>query len=80
MPYVSCTGPDRQELLALGIVGLLLWAIGIPVLFASLMARTWSKRESPEVYTVVGFFYGCYKKQYHWCVRFVVGGLSVQWT
>jgi hypothetical protein len=65
--WLSCSSPEWQRLRTLAIVGLVVYAVGVPLLFAGLYLYFLRKKAlfDPDVQYTIGFFYSGYK-EHHW--------------
>lgn len=65
-PYIACSGEPRATIMGLAVTGTLLYAVGIPALFAVIL---WKGRE--QLYTrrwqiIFGFHFGLYRPSMWW--------------
>jgi hypothetical protein len=69
LPWIPCdssASPSFRALMILGYIFLLLYLLGIPVLFGYLLLRNRRDLQSPRVEAKIGFLYESYKHQVWW--------------
>ena len=66
-PWIRCNTSDPQygTILGAGVVGTLLYVIGIPALFSTLLWRMRHDLTAPEHEETLGFLYACFKPSYY---------------
>lgn len=69
LPWLSCSSDEWHRLRAVAIAGLVVYAVGVPALFAGLYLHFLRKKAlfDPDVQYTIGFFYSGYK-QHTWYI------------
>lgn len=72
-PWVACdpTSGPYPALLAMAIIALLVYVIGIPLMIAVLLHKYYRELENDLVVTMIGFLYACYRPRVWWW-KFVI--------